>query len=445
MSTLKPLRPPAYEELLVELQPDRFFELLRMPSVQIATAEYLHWDKLFHMTPPEGFTSKEWWLNIKIGRNPLYKPIPLRDKQGTAFKFLITDSMQEGLFRIDSCATGRIGLADNILTPENRNQFYISSLIEEAITSSQLEGATTTRQVAKEMIRESRPPKDRSEQMILNNYRTMQRIREIKDQSLSKGLILQLHSIMTADALEDPTARGRFRLPEEEIRVEDATGEVYHIPPPSSELEQRISDMCDFANGKSPDYFIHPVLRSIMLHFWLAYDHPFVDGNGRTARALFYWSMLHYDFWVCEYLSISQIIRKAPAQYSRSYLYTESDDNDLTYFIVHQMDVLKRALEAMNKYVHDKAEEYRLVEEELRSRAYLNHRQRAVISHALRHPGAAYNAKGHMTSHGVSLNTAKSDLDGLAKLELLKKQGRPTYYIAPADLNLRLKKVNAES
>ena len=67
--------------------------------------------------------------------------------------------------------------------------------------------------------------------------------------------------------------------------------------------------MVEIAGG-----FIHPMIRSIILHFWLAYDHPFVDGNGRTARALFYWSMLRHGYWLFEFISISQIILKGPDQ-----------------------------------------------------------------------------------------------------------------------------------
>src|SRR5205814_10028127 len=56
----------------------------------------------------------------------------------------------------------------------------------------------------------------------------------------------------------------------------------------------------------------HPMVRSMILHFWLAYDHPFVDGNGRTARALFYWSMLRNGYWMFEYITISKIILSGP-------------------------------------------------------------------------------------------------------------------------------------
>ena len=113
--------------------------------------------------------------------------------------------------------------------------------------------------------------------------------------------------------------------------------EIFHDPPPAEQLDERMAAMCDFANGKIPNHFIHPVVRAIILHFWLAYDHPFVDGNGRTARALFYWLMLRNNYWLFEFISISQIIRKAPIKYGRAFLYTETDDNDLTYFILYHL------------------------------------------------------------------------------------------------------------
>ncbi|HEY5741239.1 MAG TPA: Fic family protein, partial [Terrimicrobiaceae bacterium] len=64
-------------------------------------------------------------------------------------------------------------------------------------------------------------------------------------------------------------------------------GQVYHDPPPPEELETRMVAMCAFANGETPGFFVHPAVRAIILRFWLTYDHPFVYGNGRTARALF--------------------------------------------------------------------------------------------------------------------------------------------------------------
>jgi Fic family protein len=256
----------------------------------------------------------------------------------------------------------------------------VKSLVEEAITSSQLEGASTTRDVAKEMIKRGRAPRDRSETMILNNYRALQFIREIREESLTPSIVFELQRLLTEGTLDEPNAAGRFRHQDEHIVVSDEMdGSVLHDPPSAAELQARMEAMCAFANAADTDEpFIHPVVRSILLHFWLAYDHPFVDGNGRTARALFYWSMARRGYWLAEFLSISRILKHAPGRYNRAFLYTETDDNDATYFILFQLRVIVRAIEELHEYLARKAVEMeetaRLIRRSHVIRERLNHR-----------------------------------------------------------------------
>lgn len=157
----------------------------------------------------------------------------------------------------------------------------------------------------------------------------------------------------------------------------------------------------EFANaGTSGDDYLHPAIRAILLHFWVGHDHPFEDGNGRTARALFYWSMLNQGYWLAEYLTISKILTKAPAKYARSFLYTEWDDNDLTYFVLYQLSVVGRAIDELHSYLARKMREVREVEHMLRS-VPLNHRQLALLGHALRYPDATYTFASHANSNDV--------------------------------------------
>jgi Fic family protein len=302
--------------------------------------------------------------------------------------------------------------------------------LEEAIRSSQLEGAATTRPVAKEMIRSGRRPKDRSEQMILNNFRTMQHIHQLKDEALTPDRVFELHRMVTEDALDDPSAAGRLRHADEKVHITDFYNEVFHVPPPAGQLEGRLAVMCDFANMKIPEGFIHPVIRSIILHFWLAYDHPFTDGNGRCARALFYWSMLKYKYWLCEFISISHIIYRAPMKYYRAFLYTETDENDLTYFVLHHLDIIRAAIHELHLYLERKTKEIKEAEQHLKGFCHLNHRQRALISHALRHPDARYTFRSHRLSHNVVYETARTDLLDLAEKGLLEmgKMGRTRHF-----------------
>ncbi|MBA3467909.1 MAG: Fic family protein, partial [Gemmatimonadaceae bacterium] len=242
------------------------------------------------------------------------------------------------------------------------------------------------------------------------------------------------------------TAAGRFRRDDEEIVLEDDTGTILHVPPRASELKERLKRMCEFANGGGTKVFMPPAVRAIVLHFWLAYDHPFVDGNGRTARALFYWAMARQGFWLCEYLSISRILKKARAAYARAYLYTETDENDLTYFILYQARVLLHAIADLHEYLQCKAAEVREAEELVSQaralRQELNPRQLALLNHALKTPGARYTIESHQRSHGVSYETARSDLLKLRDSAILiqRKAGRAFVFDAPADLRERLTK-----
>lgn len=401
---------------------------------------YLHWEELRRRTPPGELSHDEWWLLTALGRARLRRPIPLRDCHETPFVFTTVDPISELLHLIDRGAGGRIGMPEPITNPDTKDQYYVSSLIAEATTSSQLEGATTTRRVAKEMLRSGRPPQDRSERMILNNYLTMRRIGELQSTALTPDVVLELHRLVTADTLDDPSAAGRFRRADERVVVTDSYNEVLHAPPPASELAGRMEAMCAFANGRATGGFVHPALRAIILHFWLAYDHPFVDGNGRTARALFYWSMLNQGFWLFEFVSISSIIHAGPAKYGRAFLYTETDANDLTYFILYHLEVIRRAIDAMHAYIDRKAAQVRSAEARIRETPDLNHRQRALLGHGLRHPGFRYSILSHQNSHDVAYATARADLLGLTEHGLLTKLkiGRRFYFRAEPDLQERL-------
>lgn len=383
-------------------------------------------------------------MALKVQRLAQRRPIPLRDVKGTPFSYALVDPIPEALHYVDQGAAGSIAMPDPIMNPETKDRYLIGSLIEEAITSSQLEGAVTTRVVAKEMIRTGRPPRDHSERMILNNFRTMQQIGKVREERLSKKLVLELHRLVTRETLDDPSAEGRLRRFGEEAVVDDMYGQVFHEPPPAVQLEERIEAMCDFANGSSTREFVHPVIRSMILHFWLAYDHLFVDGNGRTARALFYWSMLHHGYWLCEFISISEIIRKAPVKYGRAFLYTETDDNDLTYFLIYHLEVIRRALDELHKYVARKTKQLQALESELRGMVVLNHRQRALVSHALRHPHHRYTIESHRASHNVAYQTARTDLLDLAKRGLLvsHKVGREWHFRPTGNLERRLGKLS---
>lgn len=457
-----PISPPLIEAFLEEIVRDAergaaFFRLLAGGAIDPAPdGKYRHWDILRHLEPPEGLDSEEWWAAIKLARRQLSRQTPLLAKDRTPFRFTATDAAQRMLHRIDQQSSGAIKGSDQVTDPTTRDTYLIKTLFEEAITSSQLEGAATTREVAKDMLQRGRAPRNRSEQMIHNNYQAMQFIRQLRDAPLTPGIIFEVHRLVTHQTLDDTGCAGRFRRADESIHIVDETGRVLHIPPDAAELPERLETLCAFANDRGEMPFLHPVVRSILLHFQLAYDHPFVDGNGRTARALFYWSMARHGYWLAEFISISRIIKEAPGKYVRAFLYTETDENDATYFILNQLRTTLRAIDALHEYLSRKTRQLRETERIISpsgaANTVLNPRQLALIAHATRKPGFTYTIDSHRRSHAISYQTARTDLLALLDLGLLAKasspsesgRGRKSYaFVAPADLVDRLGRLSS--
>lgn len=411
---------------------------------------YLHWEKLKHLVPPDGYDSELYWLATKSVREKIAKALPFKDKAGIPFSYNQAGSVIRDILWISEQSKGAVAADPKITDPKTKDTYLISSLIAESINSSQLEGASTTRPAAKEMLRTARAPKDKSEQMIFNNYRAMLFIREHLDEDLTTSLIFELHKILTEKTFDpgEEHRAGRFREQEDSIAVcDDATGAVLHMPPTVDTLPERLQAVCNFANGKTDldEDFMPPVVRAIMLHFMIGYDHPFYDGNGRTARALFYWMMAKNGFWLMEFVSISGVIKKAQSSYIKAYLHTETDGGDVTYFVIHQLAVITKAIRGLHAYLETKSRELRETENTLKDSPLagkLNHRQLALLKNAMENPGAEYTFKSHGVSHGVVRQTARTDLLTLSdKYNLLRKakEGRTDMFVAPADIVGRIK------
>lgn len=413
-----------------------------------ARGRYLHWDELKYKEPPGTLTPEEYWLATKQARMSNAETLPLTDKDGINFHYCPNAIITADLLTISEQAKGAVAADPQVKDPSTQRTYLINSLIEEAISSSQLEGASTTTRVAKEMIRTERAPNTHSEQMILNNYRAMLFIKQHVDDNLTPAIIFELHRLLMEGTVEKENLHkvGQFRTASDDIAVVDnMTGVSLHIPPTAGELRGRLKALCDFANGKTGDQRLPDVIRAILVHFMVGYDHPFFDGNGRVARALFFWMVVRSGFWLLEYTSISSVIKKAEPSYVRAYMHSETDGGDVTYFIVHQLDVIKKSIARLHSYLARKTREQHRVRDALAKSGIagmLNHRQLALLHNAIEKPGAQYTVKSHQTSHGVAYETARSDLLAMSESYGLLQQsrkGKVRLFLSPADIGERIK------
>ena len=412
--------------------------------IQKANGEYLYWDKVKYLSLPEDLKPELFWAYLKLLRMGQNKLILANDTKGKPFGFWLPESVQKELHYIDQNASGNILMDSPSVHSGQKERYLISSIMEEAIASSQLEGAATTRKHAKAMLRSGRKPKNKAEQMIVNNYLTIKDIKDKVHESLTPNLINYFQAMITHKTLDDEKDAGKFRTKKDEIQVVDNEGQVLHVPPSAEAVQSQIKLLCEFANKNDDGDFIHPVVKAIILHFWLAYIHPYVDGNGRTSRVLFYWFMLKHGYWMIEYLSISRIIVRSPSQYARAFLYSEIDDQDITYFIVFHLRVIRLAIELLNAYLKRQQKQIQEAEKYLKSYPGLNNRQITILQHALSHPDAEYTVEYYKNVHDIVYQTARTDLLGLQKkglFNVLKRGG--TFYFTPNEaLHSKLKELN---
>jgi len=412
--------PPNYKEILyTKKATERFFKLIQNPEFNQVINEinenYYYWDKVKYLKMPVDVKNEEAWALAKVRR--INTPFKLQIGKYN-FYWGLNVKIQEMLHLFDLNIGGTLE-SKSLIPNDDKNRYLISSIMEEAIASSQIEGAITTRKKAKEMLRKNIGPRNKSEQMIVNNYISIQKILEWKNEDLTKEKLLELHRMVTNKTLDNHEDEGKFRE-DNEIKVIDAIdGEVVHYPPDFSEIEKLIKELIVFFNGDKKDVFIHPIIKACIIHFMIGFIHPFVDGNGRTARALFYWYLLRKGYWLTEYLSISKMILKSKDQYAKAFIYTETDDNDLTYFMNYQLRTMKLAFESLREYIQRKIEEKRKITDFIKIDK-INERQALILKWIYEESSLILSVKEIETRLSVSNQTARTDLQGLTDLGYLE-------------------------
>lgn len=442
-----PQSPPSIQSFFKKgFNPERFLKLTEEASLTDNQERYLHWEELRHKTPPTNLSIEEWWFSIRFARRSSAQALPFTDRQNRKFSYTEPPELKKLMRYIDMNAGGLLGSGKHTVATQDSSSYMRRSLIEEPFSSSLIEGAVTTRDIAKKMIFENRPPKTKDERMVMNNFNGMEFVKSIQSETLMPSHILELHKIMTEGTLENPQKSGALRNNEDNVAVvDDSTNEILHMPPPAETLAQRLENLCSFANNndQSLSYFCHPLLRAITLHFMLAFDHPFVDGNGRTARALFYWLLMKEGYWLMEYSSISSIIAQAPTAYYKAFLFSETDEGDLTYFFLHQAQTTQKALIRMHQYADEKRKEYERFHHIINTQKLdrpINERQTYLIQDFILKREKQTEISDYQKLHKVSYLTARNDLEDLVARKLVRKikKGRSSIYLPQKDLQEQL-------
>ncbi|MEG3129987.1 Fic family protein [Pantoea cypripedii] len=388
---------------------------------------YLHYDELYRRLSNR--TARDAvWSALKFKRRSTAQVFSLAAQP---VMFNLTHKINTVISTVDRLTFARNGAPSD----EDAASYLMSQLVmEEAISSSQLEGAATTSRVAMELLAVGRAPRNEDESMIMGNWRLMQHIVALGDAPLTRSDILAIHRIACADINDGKYHPGEVRR-NNDIFVAGRDGEIIHQPPDFQQLDAMLDALCEEVQQLEAKG-THPLLVACVLHFAIGYIHPFSDGNGRTARGLFYHHLIRRGYSAFRYISISKLLKAAAVKYGISYLYSETDEMDLTYFIQFQCDVVVRAVNAFTQQLATLHQERERLTQWVETHLTLSKGELDIMAMALNAPGSLLSASGVKARLGIADNTARSRLTSLAEQGLLRplKEGKGTVYQAPVSL-----------
>lgn len=249
--------------------------------------EYIYWDHFKYKEIVNDLSKEQAWAILRLIRDVQSSESVIKAVNNKNFTWFTLPGLEEFFHKIDLNTGGHLFMGAEDVDEKKKFKFIARGIQEEAIATSQLEGANTTRKLAKQFLREGRKPKTEAEHMVLNSYKTMQMLeQEFRNKKMSLEMLFELHAMIVKNTVLKQE-QGYFRKDEDDIVVSDDKY-IYHIPPKIEFVKTEIGKLIKFANDELSEPFIHPIIKAIMLHFWIGYLHPFTDGNGRLARMFFY-------------------------------------------------------------------------------------------------------------------------------------------------------------
>jgi Fic family protein len=331
------------------------------------------------------------------------------------FWYFEADCIRQKLSEVERLGTKLYDGIHNSKTFEK--DFILDAAVEEAITSAIYEGANTTRAQARQFMAEKRSPANKAEQMLANNYAALEWLRNHLEQEVSRDLILKVHAIVTQNTMEgdDVHYSGKFR------------DDVVFVGPHEGVKHGKIEKAIDEAIQETTknERFIHPLIRGILLHYLIAYIHPFFDGNGRTARTMFYFKAMRNG------LNFVELLKEYGKRYERSFENAVEHEGDMTYFVDFALDSLLAALTLVEEKVTYLQKLWKLAEKYGLTEHQILLLQRLALN-KFRRMGIEEYAETTQRSHEM----ARLELKSLLKLEFLQesKLGRKLYYTVNAKL-----------
>ena len=341
-------------------------------------------------------------------------------------KFSITNKILKYIGRIEAA---RDYIENAPLVPAYEAKFRQEAIIRTVHHGTHIEGnPLDTGEVAAVLEGQTIDAKDRDVQEILNSREVLKYIDKRKttnDQrlKLSEKELLKIHQLTVNRVLSSDKA-GKFRTTQVVVK-NSKTGEVSFRPPSPVQVRDLILDFVAWLNS-DPASEIHPVLLAGVVHYVLAYIHPFVDGNGRVARSFATLVLFNKGYDIKKFFSLEEYFDRDGQRYYATLQSVSNQkvdnlsDRDLTIWLEYFCEGLAAELERVREKVKKLSLDSRL--KGRTGQIVLSERQVKLVEY-IENNGSISNRAWRSLLADFSDDTILRDLKDLQKKKLIKKKG----------------------
>src|SRR3989344_491878 len=257
-------------------------------------------------------------------------------------------------------------------------------------------------------------------QEIINYRRAMEYINQSQNANLKsqidEELIKKVHAI-TVDRLLDPSLCGIYRKTQVVVK-NSQTGNVSFRPPPAIEVPYQVEEFLQWLSSDGKEG-IHSVLKAGIVHYELVRIHPFLDGNGRVARALSTMVLFKEGYDIRRFFSIEEYFDNNASDYYKALQSVENEGGDLTLWLSYFTNGLAIELSKVKEKVQKLSIDINL-KDRLGKQIILSDRQIKIIEY-LQKVGYLQNAAFGQLFPMVSEDTILRELQDLIKNGIIKK------------------------
>jgi Fic family protein len=336
-------------------------------------------------------------------------------------KFTITNKVLKNIGSIEASKE----VIDNApLLPYFEREFREDAMVRTVHYGTHIEGNELNLSEAEKVLAgQEIAARDRDIQEVINYRKVMDYIDQFKNQNstikIDEDLVKQLHKL-TVEKLLVPEQCGVFRKTQVVVK-NSASGEISFRPPMAVAVPFQIKNLFEFIDS-AQDEDVNPVLKSGIVHYELVRIHPFLDGNGRVARALATLILYKDGYDIRKFFSLEEYFDKDSFAYYEALQSVEKNNGDLTHWLEYFTLGLSIELSKIRERVESISVDAKLKEKLGGSAIMLSPRQLKIIEY-IQKIGYLQNQAFEQLFPMVSEDTVLNELKALVNAGIIKKHG----------------------